>query len=61
MRAPQRQYARCEQEPRKERPKSRKLLWGTIGATVLTGAAVVYAKYELFNKFLDTNNIFIQL
>ncbi|XP_063834382.1 uncharacterized protein LOC135083613 [Ostrinia nubilalis] len=25
-------------------PKSRKILWGTIGATVLTGAAVVYAK-----------------
>ncbi|CAH0401603.1 unnamed protein product [Chilo suppressalis] len=26
------------------KPKSRKLLWGTIGATMLTGAAVVYAK-----------------
>lgn len=44
MRAPRRRYAQCEPETPKQKPKSRKLLWGTIGATVLTGAAVVYAK-----------------
>ncbi|CAH0721099.1 unnamed protein product, partial [Brenthis ino] len=47
MRAPRRRYAKFEQEnspPNKEKPKSRKLFWGTVGATVLTGAAVVYAK-----------------
>ncbi|CAG9794822.1 unnamed protein product [Diatraea saccharalis] len=46
MRAPRR-FAhfdnKCPPTP-PAKPKSRKLLWGTIGATVLTGAAVVYAK-----------------
>ncbi|CAG4967372.1 unnamed protein product [Parnassius apollo] len=48
MRAPQRRYAQQEKEscppPPKPAPKSHKLFWGTLGATVLTGAAVVYAK-----------------
>ncbi|XP_026492492.1 MICOS complex subunit Mic60-like isoform X1 [Vanessa tameamea] len=45
MRAPRRRYAQLDQDrPNKEKPKSRKLFWGTVGATVLTGAAVVYAK-----------------
>ncbi|XP_050357457.1 MICOS complex subunit Mic60-like isoform X2 [Nymphalis io] len=45
MRAPRRRYAQQDQEKRNtEKPKSRKLFWGTVGATVLTGAAVVYAK-----------------
>ncbi|KAG6464594.1 hypothetical protein O3G_MSEX014622 [Manduca sexta] len=46
MRSPRRQYAqqddKCATPPRP--PKSRKLLWSAVGATVLTGAAVVYAK-----------------
>ncbi|CAH0697138.1 unnamed protein product [Spodoptera exigua] len=45
MRSPHRRYAtqdKCEAAP--QRPKSRKLFWGAVGATVLTGAAVVYAK-----------------
>lgn len=49
MRAPQRQYASqdnkdklCKTSP--PRPKSTKFFWGAVGATVLTGAAVVYAK-----------------
>ncbi|KAM3960673.1 MICOS complex subunit Mic60 isoform 2-T3 [Aphomia sociella] len=46
MRAPRRHahYDNKSQPTPKAPPKSRKLLWGTIGATVLTGAAVVYAK-----------------
>lgn len=46
MRAPRRHahYDNQSQSTPKAPPKSRKLLWGTIGATVLTGAAVVYAK-----------------
>ncbi|KAL0811331.1 hypothetical protein ABMA28_009744 [Loxostege sticticalis] len=46
MRAPRRQAHfdnKCPPTPPTP-PKSRKILWGTIGATVLTGAAVVYAK-----------------
>ncbi|KAL4708602.1 hypothetical protein ACJJTC_014210 [Scirpophaga incertulas] len=45
MRAPRRfsQHDNTSR-PSPAQPKSRKLLWGTIGATVLTGAAVVYAK-----------------
>ncbi|KAG6439022.1 hypothetical protein O3G_MSEX000417 [Manduca sexta] len=46
MRSPRRHYAqqddKCATPPRP--PKSRKLLWSAVGATVLTGAAVVYAK-----------------
>ncbi|CAH1641534.1 unnamed protein product [Spodoptera littoralis] len=45
MRAPHRQYAtkdKCDAAPK--RPKSTKLFWGAIGATVLTGASIVYAK-----------------
>ncbi|CAG9569441.1 unnamed protein product [Danaus chrysippus] len=50
MRAPQRHYAIDQKKmadtcpPPKDKPKSRKLLWGTVGATMLTGAAIVYAK-----------------
>nr|XP_032523221.1 MICOS complex subunit Mic60-like [Danaus plexippus plexippus] len=50
MRAPQRRYAIDQKKmgdtcpPPKDKPKSRKLLWGTVGATMLTGAAIVYAK-----------------
>ncbi|XP_023947251.2 MICOS complex subunit Mic60 isoform X2 [Bicyclus anynana] len=45
MRSPHRQYAQQERRPPSEkRPKSKKFFWGTVGATVLTGAAVVYAK-----------------
>ncbi|XP_059050550.1 MICOS complex subunit Mic60-like [Achroia grisella] len=45
MRAPRRHVQSDNSCPTpKAPPKSRKLLWGTIGATVLTGAAVVYAK-----------------
>ncbi|CAD0205543.1 unnamed protein product [Chrysodeixis includens] len=49
MRAPQRQYATDKPQPDMCRtpppkPKSAKLFWGAVGATVLTGAAVVYAK-----------------
>ncbi|XP_046973020.1 MICOS complex subunit Mic60-like isoform X2 [Vanessa cardui] len=45
MRAPRRRYAQIDQDrPNREKPKSRKLFWGTVGVTVLTGAAVVYAK-----------------
>ncbi|XP_063896110.1 MICOS complex subunit Mic60 isoform X1 [Helicoverpa armigera] len=49
MRNPHRRYA-TEQKPDPscrappEAPKSHKLFWGAIGATILTGAAVVYAK-----------------
>ncbi|XP_022827435.1 MICOS complex subunit Mic60-like isoform X1 [Spodoptera litura] len=45
MRAPHRQYAtkdKCDAAPK--RPKSTKLFWGAVGATVLTGASIVYAK-----------------
>uniref|UniRef100_A0A2A4JDD9 MICOS complex subunit MIC60 n=1 Tax=Heliothis virescens TaxID=7102 RepID=A0A2A4JDD9_HELVI len=48
MRSPHRHYAtqdnqdKCRAPP--ERPKSHKLFWGAVGATILTGAAVVYAK-----------------
>lgn len=47
MRSSNRQYAtqptpeECKAKPR---PKSHKLFWGAVGATILTGAAVVYAK-----------------
>ena len=47
LRRPNRQYAtqpvpeECKAKPRS---KSHKVFWGTVGATVLTGAAVVYAK-----------------
>ncbi|XP_041985457.1 MICOS complex subunit Mic60 [Aricia agestis] len=41
MRGPQRQYS---SQHGSDKPKSRKLLWSTVGATMLTGAAVVYAK-----------------
>ncbi|CAG4979031.1 unnamed protein product [Colias eurytheme] len=41
MRSPQRRHA---SDSGKQAPKSRKLLWGTLGATLLTGSAVVYAK-----------------
>ncbi|XP_049880603.1 MICOS complex subunit Mic60 isoform X2 [Pectinophora gossypiella] len=50
MRAPVRGYAKdtfsetCP--PATPPPKSRKLLYGAIGATLLTGAAVVYAKHS---------------
>ncbi|CAH2097060.1 unnamed protein product [Euphydryas editha] len=45
MRAPRRRYALDQEKtPNRQKPKSRKLFWGTVGATVLTGAAVVYAK-----------------
>ncbi|XP_039760485.1 MICOS complex subunit Mic60-like isoform X2 [Pararge aegeria] len=45
MRSPRRQYAQQDRcPPNEKKPKSRKLFWGTVGATVLTGAAVVYAK-----------------
>ncbi|XP_069363126.1 LOW QUALITY PROTEIN: MICOS complex subunit Mic60-like [Maniola hyperantus] len=45
MRSPRRQYAQQEKcPPNEKKPKSRKFFWGTVGATVLTGAAVVYAK-----------------
>ncbi|KPJ08950.1 Putative mitochondrial inner membrane protein [Papilio machaon] len=48
MRAPRRTYAQFDKDacppPPKAPPKSRKVLWTTVGATILTGAAVVYAK-----------------
>ncbi|XP_013165688.1 PREDICTED: uncharacterized protein LOC106116410 isoform X1 [Papilio xuthus] len=48
MRAPRRTYAQFDKDacppPPKAPPKARKILWTTIGATILTGAAVVYAK-----------------
>ncbi|KAJ8715566.1 hypothetical protein PYW07_010048 [Mythimna separata] len=47
VRSPNRQYATQpfpEDCKTKTPPKSHKLFWGVVGATVLTGAAVVYAK-----------------
>ncbi|XP_045506544.1 MICOS complex subunit Mic60 isoform X2 [Colias croceus] len=41
MRSPHRRHA---SDSGKQAPKSRKLLWGTLGATLLTGSAVVYAR-----------------
>ncbi|XP_053619576.1 MICOS complex subunit Mic60-like isoform X2 [Plodia interpunctella] len=57
MRAPRR-YAtgeKCQHELPKS-PKSKKLLWGSIGAAILTGAGVVYAKTTPeARNFLETN------
>ncbi|XP_072932362.1 uncharacterized protein Mitofilin [Epargyreus clarus] len=56
MRAPRRRYAQESCPPPRPAVKSRKLLWGTIGATVLTGAAVVYAKNTPeARNFLESN------
>ncbi|XP_068625471.1 MICOS complex subunit Mic60-like isoform X2 [Battus philenor] len=48
MRVPRRTYAHYDKDacppPPKPAPKSHTLFWSALGATVLTGAAVVYAK-----------------
>lgn len=47
LRSPHRRYAtqeKCDAVPK--RPKSTKLFWGAIGATVLTGASIAYAKHS---------------
>lgn len=51
MGSPRRHYAQADNQKSSTQPpkaKSHKLFWGTVGATVLTGAAVVYAKYAYF-------------
>ncbi|XP_022123450.2 MICOS complex subunit Mic60 isoform X1 [Pieris rapae] len=45
MRSPHRRNA-SDKHSAKVPPKSRKLLWGTLGASLLTGTAVVYAKHS---------------
>ncbi|KAJ0170857.1 hypothetical protein K1T71_013629 [Dendrolimus kikuchii] len=59
MRTPQRRYAHTEKDacpPPPPKQKSHKLFWGTVGATVLTGAAVVYAKSSPDTRnWLETN------
>ncbi|CAH4037038.1 unnamed protein product [Pieris brassicae] len=45
MRSPHRRNA-SDKHSAKIPPKSRKLLWGTLGASLLTGTAVVYAKHS---------------
>lgn len=58
MRTPRRRYALGSESHFKEtcpppppRKQSRKLLFTAIGATILTGSAIVYAKYVNFKAF----------
>ncbi|CAH2059463.1 unnamed protein product, partial [Iphiclides podalirius] len=58
MRAPHRTYAQDKESCPSPKPpqKSHKLFWTTVGATVLTGAAVVYAKNSPdARNWLETN------